>query len=340
VTFGEVNEGGEAMSSSLRALLAGVIDYAGLFPPARLPLDQAFRNHVRYRREAGAWMLGRFVIPAARLHELERLHHELSKSEEPFVFAALGRGGEDLNSFLEGLGADLQAAAGFQKQYPRQVRVEVLEVRLPPGAADPARQNSTRVLLDFAATLISRLGPAGLTLAYEVGSVPDSRAAAQAVVGSLAWYNAMDAVKQRTCCSAVFKLRCGGLEAAAFPSPEQVAFTLDTCRSAGVPLKFTAGLHHPLRHLDPGLQTPMHGFVNVLTAGALAHSRHLGAEQIRAILEDEDPSHFIFTDEAMRWKDLRASTEEIAAARREAVLSFGSCSFDEPRDDLRALGWL
>ena len=120
---------------------------------------------------------------------------------------------------------------------------------------------------------ISRIGPAGLTLAYEVGPVPDVRAAVRAVVGSLAWYNAMDAVKQRTCCSAVFKLRCGGLEAAAFPSPEQVAFTLDTCRSAGVPLKFTAGLHHPLRHLDPGLQTPMHGFVNVLAAGALAHAR-------------------------------------------------------------------
>jgi hypothetical protein len=328
------------MSSSLRALLAGVIDYAGLFPPARLPLDQAVRNYARYRREADAWMLGRFVIPAARLPELEPFHEELAGPEGPFVIAVLGRGGEDLNSFLEGLGADLQAAAAFQKQYSRHVRVEVLEVRLPPDAADPARQNGTRVLLDFAATLISRVGPAGLTLAYEVGPVPDGRAAVRAVVGSLAWYNALDAVKQRTCCSAGFKLRCGGPEASAFPSPEQVAFTIDVCREAGVPLKFTAGLHHPVRHLDPGLQAPMHGFMNVFAAGVLAHARRLGAEQVRPILEDEDASHFVFTDEGLRWQDLQASTEEVAAARREAVLSFGSCSFDEPRDDLRALGWL
>jgi hypothetical protein len=328
------------MSSSLRALLAGVIDYAGLFPPARLPLDQAVRNYARYRREADAWMLGRFVIPAARLPELEPFHEELAGSESPFVVAVLGRGGEDLHSFLEGLGADLQAAAAFQKKYARHVRVEVLEVRLPAGAADPRRQNGTRVLLDFAATLISRVGPAGLTLAYELGPVPDGRAALRSVVGSLSWYNAMDAVKQRTCCSAVFKLRCGGVEAAAFPSPEQVAFTLDTCRAAGVPLKFTAGLHHPLRHLDPGLQAPMHGFVNVFVAGVLAHARSLGAEQVQAVLEDEDASHFSFTDEGLRWQDLRASTEEVAAARRELVFSFGSCNFDEPRDDLRALGWL
>ena len=39
------------MRGSLRALLTGIIDYAGLFPPARLPLDQAVRNYGRYRNE-------------------------------------------------------------------------------------------------------------------------------------------------------------------------------------------------------------------------------------------------------------------------------------------------
>ena len=57
------------MNASLRALLSGVVDYAGLFPPAGLPLDQAIRNYARYRQGSDAWMLGRFVIPAARLAE-------------------------------------------------------------------------------------------------------------------------------------------------------------------------------------------------------------------------------------------------------------------------------
>src|SRR5207244_5130871 len=46
-----------------------------------------------------------------------------------------------------------------------------------------------------------------------------------------------------------FKLRCGGLEAASFPTAEQIAFVLARCSdSAGeVPIKFTAGLHHPVQ---------------------------------------------------------------------------------------------
>ena len=46
------------MNASLRALLTGVVDYAGLFPPARLPLDEAIRNYARYRQGSDAWMLG------------------------------------------------------------------------------------------------------------------------------------------------------------------------------------------------------------------------------------------------------------------------------------------
>src|SRR5262249_38895006 len=108
----------------------------------------------------------------------------------------------------------------------------------------------------------------------------------------------------------------------------------------GVPLKFTAGLHHPFRHFDRALQTPMHGFLNVFVAGVLAHARGLQEGQVRDILADEDPGHFAFDATGLSWKEWRATTEEIAAARRHAVLSFGSCSFDEPREDLRARGLL
>src|SRR5581483_11690520 len=61
------------MTESLQALLAGVIDYAGLFPPAQLPFESAFSSYLRYRDGPHAWLLGRFVVPAARLDELVRL---------------------------------------------------------------------------------------------------------------------------------------------------------------------------------------------------------------------------------------------------------------------------
>ena len=58
-------------SDAFRAFMEGLIDYAGLFPPARLDLDVAMKDYLRYQEERSSWMLGRFIIPAARLAELE-----------------------------------------------------------------------------------------------------------------------------------------------------------------------------------------------------------------------------------------------------------------------------
>jgi len=55
---------------SLHALLEGLIDYAGLFPPAGLSMQDAVRNYARYREEDYAWALGRFVVPADRVDEV------------------------------------------------------------------------------------------------------------------------------------------------------------------------------------------------------------------------------------------------------------------------------
>jgi hypothetical protein len=57
-------------TASLRALLEGLIDYAGLFPPAALSMQDAVRNYARYREEEYAWALGRFVVPADRAQEV------------------------------------------------------------------------------------------------------------------------------------------------------------------------------------------------------------------------------------------------------------------------------
>jgi hypothetical protein len=72
----------------------------------------------------------------------------------------------------------------------------------------------------------------------------------------------------------------------------------------------------------------------------LAHARHLGEDQVAQILREEDAGNFHFEDEGLRWKEFHATCLEISVARRFELISFGSCSFDEPREDLRALGLL
>ncbi|HZY89457.1 MAG TPA: hypothetical protein VFE78_31840, partial [Gemmataceae bacterium] len=322
----------------LRALLGGALDYAGLFPPARLLLDQAVRNCLRYRHEPESWLLGRFVLPVARLGELAPFSGELPTSGPPFVVSALARGGKTVPEFLAGLDADLRDSAAFLERHAPAFAVDVLEARLPPDAVTPDGQRPLAELLDAAGRRIEETGPPQLTVYYEAPPESLPGPGVGAVIEAVARHNA--AGPGRRYRGAGLKLRCGGLEAAAFPAPEQVAFALHAGLAAGVPLKFTAGLHHPVRRFDAGVQAHMHGFLNVFGAGALGHAHGLNEEELCAILADEDAGHFACDGAGLRWRDLRATPEQVARARREAVISFGSCSFDEPRDDLRALGWL
>jgi hypothetical protein len=304
------------MVAGLRALLEGVLDYAGLFPPARLPLDEAVRNYRRYRREPERWMLARLVCPAARLAELGALLGGMGQEEAPVPLAVLGRGGDTVCHFAEGLSRDVLLIQEFHTQFSERAAAEVLELRGPENLA-PASA------LDLVATGLAAELAQQFALFCEVPSFPllDPAPVIRLLLG------------------AGVKFRCGGLQPSAFPPAEDVAAVITSCRDAGVTLKFTAGLHHPIRRFDPTLRVRMHGFVNVFGAAVLAHARGLDREQLRPILEDEDAGNFVFDGQGFRWKDYRATTAEIVAARRR-VVSFGSCSFDEPRDDLRALGWL
>lgn len=60
------------MTRSLHILMDGLIDYAGLFPPAALPMEAAVAKYEDHRRGEHAWALGRFVVPVERLAEVPR----------------------------------------------------------------------------------------------------------------------------------------------------------------------------------------------------------------------------------------------------------------------------
>ena len=325
------------MAPGFRAFMSGLIDYAGLFPPAKLPLDPAIRNYVRYRTEPEAWMLGRFICPAARLGELRAYQGDLFRQGPPFAFSVLGRGGETPAEFLAGLDADLAAIAAFRQTHGERVTAEVLEVRLPAAEVELRDADAVRGLLNDVAARVEAAGPPRLALFFEAPLGTEWRDVIGGTVRGIADYNATSTPARVRCGPAGFKLRCGGVDASAFPSAEQVAFALTACRDAGIALKATAGLHHPIRRFDGGVQSMMHGFFNVFGAGMLAHAHGLDESAVRAILEDESAESFSFKGDTFSWKGMSVSRDEIERARAAAVTTFGSCSFDEPREDLKAL---
>ena len=320
------------MNASLRTLLSGVIDYGGLFPPAKLPLDQAIRNYARYRQDPDAWMLGRFIIPASRLSELHA-YADFLQEGPPFAFSVLGPSEAGWWEYRDGLEEALSHVKEFRERCGGRGVADVLETKMPADLVSTSDPKATAGRLNDIGATIERAGFSDLSAFFECGSNAGESAIA-AVLEAIAISN------RGSLSRAGFKLRCGGLEASAFPTAEQVAFVIRHAARNRVALKFTAGLHHPIRRFDASVKTQMHGFVNVLAAGVLVLARPSASGTLVPVITDDDPKHFAFTDDGLSWKEMHASMAAIAVARRAFVTSFGSCSFDEPRDDLRVLGWL
>ena len=301
------------MKDSLRALLTGLIDYAGLFPPAKLPLGEAVVNHLTYRRGDDAWMLGRFILPAARLTEL---------ATTEIVVSALGRGG-NAREFVEGLHADLALIEEARQSSEGRIAVDVLETKLPSEFVF-----SPEAIRPFLTPVCEMYERAGIKLFLEVPA-SDAEPVHEALAGIGSGPDTPG-----------IKLRTGGLEATAFLSCEQVAATLWSCSAEGLEFKATAGLHHPLPRYDAGVKARMHGFVNVFLAGVFIAAGTITPRETVELLEEMSPENFEIEDDAIAWRGRSVSVSQIQQARRSFVRSFGSCSFDEPRDDLRALGWM
>ncbi|MGE0482199.1 MAG: hypothetical protein AB7Q17_17210 [Phycisphaerae bacterium] len=330
------------MRASTKTFLREIVDYAGLFPPAQLALEPAVVNYAAYQQSPDAWMLGRFICPAAKLGDLAPFRDARFTDERPLRLSVLGRGGETPADFLANLRDDLAAINRLHAAPDRRIRAEAFEVRLPAMLVKDDCTEALVKLLEESRTAFHDAALRDLPMACEPPLSAVHTDAGRVAAAGLSFYNLRLAMERRGSPAdrVVMKLRCGGVEAAAFPSVQRVAAVLDAVRECGVAAKFTAGLHHPVRRFDAALGASMHGFVNVFGALLLATAHDLLREEIERILGEEDAAAFAFTDEGFGWRDLSITTDEIAAARGAVALSFGSCSFDEPRADLHALGWI
>jgi len=322
----------------------GLIDYAGLFPPAALSLEPALEEYARLRTDEDSWMLGRFVVNSAQLAAVAGRADLLPKGH-PVAFAVLGRGGDGPGPFLEGFTIDLEEISRFRKQLGGGVTVDQFEVKMPARLLDSSDGEATSMFFDDVARWADAEGPPELTPFFEAPAGGDRRARWSFLIDSIAAHNARRSAPGvegggRRLCPAGIKLRCGGADARAFPSVEEVAFVLARCAERKVAFKATAGLHHPVRYEDAVLRTKVHGFINVFGAAHLAFARGLGEKALRPILEEEDLGKFGFDARRFVWNGTEVSFEEIESLRHAFVTSFGSCSFAEPLADLRACGWL
>lgn len=296
------------MMQSMRVLLHEIVDYAGLFPPASLDLPAAVRNYAAYCSSAEAWMLGRFILPIADLHEFERIARPfLRRDGNPWLVNVLGSNDPQ---------ADRAAVEQFNRRNLGAVFVDAIELKAA-GSAD------VRAVIE-----VWEWSPRMLHY-FEIPIERDP----QPLIATLAEVNGRA------------KVRTGGTTPDMFPSSADLARFLDACVQAQAPFKATAGLHHPLRseqrltYADDSPRATMHGFLNVFLATALLCS---GADRQVAVemLEETSPAALHVDNDGIRWRDHVLSTELLAEVRENVAISFGSCSFREPVDEVQAMGLL
>ena len=305
----------------VRRMLERLVDYAGLFPPAKLPMERTVSNFADYRGSAQSWMLGRLIVPIARLVEFEEVAGGMlprSSSSDGWRISGLLPPAEAPDT--RDLSAAMQAVASFNMRHSAAelgfAKIDTLEVRC--GCCDSIEA-------------VAKILPPGIVTYVEL-SVDDQ------LESNL---DAIAAGRDRLRA----KIRTGGVTPELIPAPEIVLRFVAACVEKGVPFKATAGLHHPIRAANPLTyeRDPdvayMHGFVNLLLATGGLLTGQLDEEGALALLDETDPSAFrVDADRGWCWGAVALGQAEIEQTRSRGLVSFGSCSFIEPVEDLQALG--
>jgi len=303
--------------ASLRVLLYGLIDYAGLFPPAGLDMHKAVAIYAGSRTGQHRGALARFICPVSKLEAFHAAAEQFlpkGNDDEPWRLSAIIDGDLDEN-------LDTIFAFNHQHNNPESglAVADVVEIKATtPGSIDDALDLLPEEIYPYFEIPIRR------------DATPDVRGYLIAISGN----------------EAAAKVRTGGVTPELFPLTSDIAFFLSACAAAQVPFKATAGLHHPIRAEHPLTYEPnaprgvMHGFCNLFLASAAAWSLDLGPAELDALLNITDPKRFAFTDNKATIGDIVIPLDDLLSARNDFCRSYGSCSFDEPIADLAALGWL
>lgn len=297
-----------APTETVRALLEGIIDYAGLFPPSGLSMPEAVINYTMYKNSNYSWMLGRFVVSMDKLDEFYETARDFLPKEPTGAWQLSVVAGENIHETIR--------------------KVEEFNLKHGPGVVC----DTLEIKADSQETIVTttNLIPKSFTNYFEL-PINDDLA---------------DLVSTLSINGQRAKIRTGGVTPDMFPKTSEVIRFMRTCLSANVPFKATAGLHHPIRCFKPltyesnAPKGTMHGFLNVFLAAGFAREGYK-PEILEEILEDEFAESFDFQEGGVSWhQEFTLTASQLSILRMNGITSFGSCSFDEPIEDLQEMGLL
>lgn len=298
----------EGMTRSLDMLLGSAIDYAGLFPPAQLSLPDAVREFISELESPSSFLVNGFVLPSRLAEDLEKEGEAQGLFDDGDALAVTlilkPEEGVSLADEAKALAESWDADSWLEP-----VAVEAF-VGTQPSEADLKAMKLLGQKLDVPVFL-------------EFGWNKDYKAAGEKAVTLWQGFG--------------YKARLGGATKADTPTVQQVADFLVEAAGMDVPLRLTAGLHHPLAHNDPIFGGWRHGFLNCLAAALAVYANDAPIKEVEKILEMQSSSAFRFTENAFHAGDRSFGPEDLELFG-DYCYGFGSCSISEPYDGLVRLG--
>jgi hypothetical protein len=314
--------------SSKIALLAGTIDYAGMFPPASLDLNGTLQKAATFRTTAKhPYLMNRVVLSLSEVKKLNsQLLYECGANGTPWNISVLSTPNTAVSytDFVKGVDWDFREMRRIQERYyhsSAKLDLVSYEVKLPDSVTSPGQAITSGEFIFPALEQIETIWPGELDVYFEVSLEGAWQETLEGVTRILSeWLNE----NSQSPILPGLKIRTGGKF---IPRPEQLAMAIDECAANGVKIKATQGMHHPLSHSGE------FGFVNFFAAVNYAYSwgpQEFSLKDIEECLRSEEPKDFVFTESTFLWKERELTPDQIESARKTHAAALGSCSLDEP----------
>jgi len=320
------------MLDSVSLFTKELFDYAGLFPPAKLPLVQAFQNFTHYQTHVQNNALGKFIFPLEKTDEFISFRIKLQNATIPF--SVLLTKVQHSSLATNSLALDIQKLEQLAATTPC-VCISSFET-VPPE--DILTSSDKGLLFSYFKTLQKFLAPFKTTVFFEV---PYENSPSEFFLRTLGEH----IIDTKTPFAA--KLRTGGTHAHQIPSAESLARIILQCAQNRLPVKLTAGLHVPVPNFNPSVGATLHGFLNVVCCLLVAHDHFCGSQNspvtqssLQNILTNFKEDDFKFTADGLHIGSVFMANDRLKKLRDNCVKSIGTCSFLEPLEHLSHMGVL
>ncbi len=317
---------------SLNIFMQGLLDYAGLFPPATLSLQNSLKNFAEYYHHNQKEWLGKFILPINKINETISILNKqniFSTLENKAQLSIILSNCKSLSEYKNCAQNDLISIKNLINQIGNTINICSFEI-LPP--IDIFNSGNTDLLKNFLIYSSEVLFEFKDKTDFYC-ELPLSEKLNDYLTTIKIHNENINLLKISV------KLRTGGVTQQQIPSSKDIAEAIFLCAKHKIPLKATAGLHVPVPNENLQVGAKLHGFLNIFSCMLLCYNQILidkniiNIEEIKKIISSYSYKDFKFSETGLQIgenKDRFISNQSMTALRKNYIKSFGTCSFLEP----------